>query len=213
MVELFKRDMIVEFCKCKKVLHIGACDSPYHIDKTKKGILLHQKLQKVCEELIGIDIDKKTIGELKNLGIDDIFYGDIIRDEYEIDLQKFSFDYIIFGDVIEHLENPGFALDNIKKLMNEHTKLILTTPNCFSYAAMKIILTGKESVHPDHVFWPSKETLSKLLERYNLETVYFSYCFYDSFREITLKKLLFYKIVKLTNKTHLLPYMFFVLTI
>jgi len=139
MAELFKKDMIVEFCKCKKVLHIGACDSPYHIDKTKKGTLLHQKLQKVCEEIIGIDIDKKTIVELKNLGIDDIFYGDIIRDEYEIDLQKFSFDYIIFGDVIEHLENPGSALDNIKKLMNENTKLILTTPNCFSYAAMKII--------------------------------------------------------------------------
>lgn len=213
MTELFKTDMMLDFCNGQKVLHIGACDAPYHIEKNKMGTLLHQKLQKICKKIIGIDVDRKALEDLKNLGIEDIFYGDIINDEYEIDLKNIDFDYIIFGDVIEHLNNPGLALDNIKKLMHKNTKLILTTPNCFSYGSMKIILTGKEDVHPDHVFWPLKKTLIKLLENCDFKVIYFSYCFYDSFIDITLKKLLFYKIVKLTKKTHVLPYLFFILTI
>lgn len=211
MVELFKTDMILEFCKNKKVLHVGACDAPYHIEKAKNGTLLHQALKKVSKEIIGIDADKKALDELRNHGIEDIFYGDVIRGCYEIDLDNYEFDYIIFGDVIEHLDNPGLALGNIKKFMNKNTKLILTTPNCFSYASVKIVLTGEEYVHPDHVFWPSKKTLCILFQRYSLKTVYFSYCFYNSSREVTFKKLFFYKIVNIISKTHSLPYLFFVL--
>ena len=82
---------------------------------------------------------------MRNFGAKNIFYGDVIQNEYEIDLNKFHFDYIIFGDVIEHLENPGLGLDNIKNLVSKNTKLILTAPNCFSYAGVRNILTRKET--------------------------------------------------------------------
>lgn len=210
MTELYKHDQILNLCKDKVALHIGACDSPYHIERAREGVLLHQKLQKVCKDLIGIDIDKKTIEELKNFGVNNIFYGDIVKNEYEIDLNKFHFDYILFSDVIEHLENPGLALDNIKELMKRNTKIILTAPNCFSYGAIRNILTKNEVVHPDHVFHTSYKTLTKLFERKNLKADYFTYCFYGSYKESRIINKLIYKLFK--RKNHFLSCLFFVLS-
>ena len=76
----YKDDLILKFCKGKRVLHIGATDYPFHIQKGLKGELLHQKLDKVSNFLIGIDISRKAIYELKKeLNINNIYYGDIIK--------------------------------------------------------------------------------------------------------------------------------------
>lgn len=67
MNELYKDDIIIEKCNNKNILHIGATDTPYHLEKAKKNLLLHQKLLKICKNLVGIDVDKKSILELKNM--------------------------------------------------------------------------------------------------------------------------------------------------
>lgn len=156
-----------------------------------------------------MDID--AINWLKsNLGIHNIFWGDIIKREYEIDLDR-EWDYIIFGDVIEHLENPGLALDNLKELMNRKTRLILTTPNVFSYPNLKTYITGKENVHPDHTFWPSYKTMKRLFKIKGLKIDYFTYCFYGDYGDISFKGRLFYKLIKNLRKTYIMPCLFFVL--
>lgn len=110
----YKIDLILALCKNKRVLHIGATDYPYHIEKAKKNKLLHQKLNQTCKELIGIDIVKKAISDLQDqFNIQNIYYGDIIKNEFEIKLTK-KFDIVVFADVIEHLDNPGIALENLK---------------------------------------------------------------------------------------------------
>lgn len=43
-----------------------------------------------------------------------------------------TYDYIIFSHVVEHLENPGLALDNIRMMMNKDSKLLILVPNCLS---------------------------------------------------------------------------------
>ena len=165
MVELFRDEFILDYCKGKSVLHIGATDSPYHREKAEKGELLHQKLQKVCKQLIGLDIDKKAIKILKDeFNIKDIYFGDIIKGKYELNLNKYKFDYILFADVIEHLDNPGTALVNLKKFMNNKTRMIITTPNVFQHCNFMTYFTGVENVHPDHTFWPSYKTMCKLIE-------------------------------------------------
>lgn len=40
-----------------------------------------------------------------------------------------KFDFILLSDVIEHLSNPNLCIKNIGKMMNNHTKLILTMAN------------------------------------------------------------------------------------
>ena len=192
----FKHDLILNFCENNKVLHIGAADNPYHLERFNNGTLLHLKLQKNCEEVVGLDVNKKAIKELKNLGIDNIFYGDVCKDSYDVNFKNMKFDYIVFSDVIEHLDNPGLALANIKKLMGKKTKLILTTPNVFSYTNIMTHITGKENVHPDHTFQPSYKTMCKLFGNNDLKIECFTYCFWGSHGESnTWKMRLFYKLI------------------
>lgn len=207
----FKHDLILNFCKNKKILHIGSADSPYHLERFNNGTLLHLKLQKNCKEVVGIDVDKKAIKELWNLGLDNIFYGDVCKDSYEVDLEDIKFDYIVFSDVIEHLDNPGLALANIKKIMGKDTKLILTTPNVFSYTTIMTHITGKENVHPDHTFQPSYKTMCKLFGNNDLKIDYFTYCFWGSHEESnTWKMRLFCKLIA-GRRDDLMPVLFFIL--
>jgi hypothetical protein len=48
-------------CFGKNVLHVGACDAPYTMDKFYAGLLFHCKLEKVCKNLVGIDIDDEAL--------------------------------------------------------------------------------------------------------------------------------------------------------
>jgi len=73
-----------------------------------------------------------------------------------------KFDVICAANLIEHLENPRFALENIFKSLNESGIFVLYLPiqsNIFSKIAYKIL----QDV-PEHVFRPSLYSLSKLLE-------------------------------------------------
>jgi len=211
MVELFKHDLLLDLSKNKSVLHIGACDYPYHKERASAGKLLHQKLKLVARELVGIDNNRRAIEELQKLGITDIYYGDIIRDEYEIDLSRMTFDVILLADILEHLENPGVALLNIKKFMNPTTKLVVTIPNVFGRNSIKYILTGNENVHPDHTFWPSVKTMSNLFNRVKLHVHSILYCEYGEYSEISTRGKMFYKLV-LKRLPHLMNCLMFVVT-
>lgn len=153
----FKTDIIVNLVKDKNVLHIGACDSPYSKQKFLNGTLLHCLINNVSNKVIGLDIDRNSIEDLYDLGLNNIFWGDIVNNKYEIDLQTQNFDYIILGDIIEHLDNPGLALVNIKKLMTNRTKVIITVPNCFSYGAIKNLIKLKKKSTPNMFFGHQKQ--------------------------------------------------------
>lgn len=211
MTELFKHDMLLELCKNKSVLHIGATSSPYHCIKEEKGELLHQKLQKITKTIIGIDVDREAIKYLKLRGISDIYYGDIVKGEYEIELKKLNFDIILMGDVIEHLDNPGIALKNLLELFKKDTMLILTTPNVMCFQNIKYILLGKENVHPDHTFWPSYKTMRHLFYKYDLNIKYFTYCLSGNYTHSSFKRKVFYKITKLIGMSYLWDKLFFIL--
>ncbi|MFT4303337.1 MAG: class I SAM-dependent methyltransferase [Candidatus Woesearchaeota archaeon] len=193
MAEIFKDDYIIKKCKNKKVLHIGACDSPYHIKKAKNGELLHQKLNNSTKELVGIDFDKKSIKELKKFNINNIFFSDITK---PLNLKDSNFDIIIFGDVLEHLSNPGLALKNLSSIMKKTTRLIITVPNCYCYFNIFNIFAQKENVHPDHVFWTSKQTMVNLLQRYCFDIQKIKYLNFGSKQDkITLKGRVFRSVI------------------
>ena len=159
----YKHDYLLHACTGKKVLHIGATDYPYHEERAKKGILLHQKLNKVAN-VTGLDISKDAIKTLKENGINNIFYGDIVKNKYDKHIISQKFDIIIFPDVIEHLSKPGCALENLKQFCRNETRIIITAPNVWSITELKNHFRKNENVHPDHCFWTSTTTLKKLCE-------------------------------------------------
>ncbi len=99
----------------------------------------------------------------------------------EVQLDE-TFDVIIAGEMIEHLNNPGLFLQGIQRFMNAETSLVITTIN--AYSAFRFLIYGlrgkggeNEPVHPDHVYYFSYKTLSLIIERANLTVK--DFYFYD----------------------------------
>ncbi len=173
-------DFIKSQCAGKTVLHLGCTNHPYTEDSIQKGILLHSQLAEISEGLYGFDYDEEGLDTLRDHGFGNLYQADL-EDLSSVDLNK-TFDVIIAGEMIEHLNNPGLFLSGIKRFMNAETKLIITTINAYGALRLaKYFLRGggglNEPVHPDHVAYYSYRTLSLLLERHGFSIPEFY--FYD----------------------------------
>jgi len=167
-------------CANKKVLHLGCANYPYTKESIDNEMLLHLDLEKTASELYGFDFDQAGLDILAKSGVKNLYRADLERLQ-EVSLDA-TFDVIVAGEMIEHLNNVGLFLDGIKRFMNADTLLLLTTVN--AYCGMRFVwygLRGKrgamEPVHPDHVAYYSYSTLSVLLQRYSLTVDEF--LFYD----------------------------------
>lgn len=189
------RDKLIEaLCEGKRVLHIGACDSPYTEIKLQQDLLLHRALDGVASELRGVDIDEQSIEYLRARGIDNIECVDIA----EYDSSGFDIESIVFGETIEHLENPGEFLRHLKKHMSDRTELIISTPNCYSLFFQSMVLRGQENIHPDHVIGFSAALLSQLLESIGFQIRSLHFTFLPRDRE-NLKKKIWKVLAKMRN--------------
>jgi SAM-dependent methyltransferase len=143
-------------------------------------MLLHSALAETASELYGFDFDQEGIDVLAARGFTNLYRADLEKlDEVPLDT---TFDVIVAGEMIEHLNSPGLFLNGIKRFMNERTKLVVTTVN--AYSGMRFFVYGLrgdggsvEPVHPDHVAYYSYSTLKLLLERHGFHVARFM--FYD----------------------------------
>jgi len=81
-----------------------------------------------------------------------------------VDLPPASFDAAVLGDVIEHLPDPGAALDEVKRVLRPGGILYLTLPDAGS-AIARALGARWWSVIPTHVQYFTRESIARLLER------------------------------------------------
>jgi SAM-dependent methyltransferase len=181
LMELVQRvDTIMQLCTGKKVLHLGCANYPYTQNSIDNEMLLHHDLAKAARELYGFDFDQEGLDILVQNGTANLYRADLEKLE-EVPLSE-TFDVIVAGEMIEHLNNPGLFLTGIRRFMNADTLLVLTTVN--AYCGMRWFWYGlrgrggrQEPVHPDHVAYYSYSTLSELVKRHSLTVD--SFKFYD----------------------------------
>lgn len=165
-VSLSRDDIIKQYCTWKKVLHIGACDSPYTEKKFnwEIGPLLYKEIDTVCSEQLWVDIDKKSIDFLNSFK--HIFKNSHIlhTDMNTLSDLDFKPDIIVMWEVIEHLMNLEIALTNIKKVMNKNTLLIISTPNCHGLQHILTSFLRYEILHEDHKVYFSFWYLTNLMK-------------------------------------------------
>jgi 2-polyprenyl-3-methyl-5-hydroxy-6-metoxy-1,4-benzoquinol methylase len=113
----------------KKILHLGCTNYPYTNEAIENGVLLHIELEKISEEVYGFDFDQKGIEILEKNGSRNLYQADLEKLD-EVPLDK-TFDVIVAGEMIEHLNNPGLFLQGIQRFMNAETRLIITTINAY----------------------------------------------------------------------------------
>lgn len=149
----------------KSVMDLGCVDSrPARHDAVArieyKANLLHKRIAEVNSDVLGVDIDPDGVDVLNQQG-----FKVIVANVETMDLAR-RFDTIVAGEIIEHLENPGLFLRNMRRHIADDGVLILSTPNPFyAGSAWKIWRYGEPAVHEDHVGWQDPTTMRTLLAR------------------------------------------------
>jgi len=162
-----KKDFILNTLKNESVLHLGCVDF-YLEDVIKDEKHLHIKLLDITKELYGIDYNKQGLEYLeRQYKITNLYYGNVEK-LADIEINK-KFHFILAGELIEHLNNPGLFLEGVQKFMDEDSILLLTTPNAYSLKTFAHLFTGYEQIEGDHSLILSFSTALKLLSRYNLK--------------------------------------------
>ncbi len=159
---------IVEECRDKKVLHIGPTDWPYTQEKIDKDQLLYKKIDEVCSEQVGIDMDKEGAEYLNNSPFCERSRI-IVHDLNKLADIDFAPEVIVFGETLEHLMNHEVALSSIKQCMDQDTVLIISVPNATYIGNFLYALFGAERQHPDHSVAWSFKTLQQFLAKVGVD--------------------------------------------
>jgi hypothetical protein len=161
-----REDFLIELSRNKRVLHFGFTDAPFTKTSLDGGTLLHCRLKDVAAFLYGVDVDRAAVDIYRQTTGDTC--NAILDMEAELDIPgdlRNKYDLLLFGEILEHLKNPGHALARLHTICaaNPASKLVVTVPNAFSVLFFGAAVHGHEIVHPDHYYWFSPVTLKKLL--------------------------------------------------
>ncbi|MBN2781776.1 MAG: methyltransferase domain-containing protein [Campylobacterales bacterium] len=151
----------------KKVLEIGGIGDYENYSKTDFKEWRHIRIKTIAKELIGGDIEKGGIEFLNARGFD-FRYFDIENTNISSDTGKFE--RILLLDVIEHLNNIGNALENIKNYMDDKSEFIISTPNPMALNNIVRTLLGKKiNTLEDHTVWMDEINFQQFAKRYGYE--------------------------------------------
>ncbi|WP_367875279.1 class I SAM-dependent methyltransferase [Luteolibacter sp. Populi] len=171
-----KNPWIANRVRGANVLHVGCTDWPLTGDRLERGELLHSELCKVTARCVGVDLDSEGIAKLRELMPAHEFH--VENAETLGEASSFvgtQWDFIVAGDVVEHMNNPGLFFDSVRKLLTPDGTLIVTVPSAFSAKRFFwLLFTGQEQVHPDHTGYFSESTLIRIGERngYKVSAIY-----------------------------------------
>jgi 2-polyprenyl-3-methyl-5-hydroxy-6-metoxy-1,4-benzoquinol methylase len=92
-----------------------------------------------------------------------------------------KFDFIILGDILEHLVNPWTALNNIQQIIDNSSKILISVPNSghwyfrFKIFFGKIEYTTNGLFDKTHLRFFTKKSSKELISDSKLEIVELSY--------------------------------------
>lgn len=136
---------LVEQATGKTIIHIG-CTGP-----------LDAKLLAVSKKCYGIDSEALTRPDFIQCDLDNI-HDHTFPKFYDVDL-------IICGEIVEHLSNPGYFLQDLRSTY-PRCQIIVTAPNAFHLSGQEwLVKRGRENVNQGHVCYYSYTTLKELLRR------------------------------------------------
>lgn len=88
--------------------------------------------------LFGLEINPGAAAVASGFG--EVQTGNI--EDYNLAYERQSFDYIIFGDVLEHLRDPERAVAYCRCFLKPQGKVIASVPNLMHYTVLKALIGG-----------------------------------------------------------------------
>lgn len=144
----------------KDVLNVGAAGGVKGYLPNNRSVWLHHRLGEVAASLTGVDIDQEGIDHANKHGVE------ILNANCEDMNLGRQFDLVVLSDVIEHMNAPINAVENLMRHLSPQGVLCVTTPNATSGLAYGQILTGRFlNVYWDHVMVYCPEHIQAICDR------------------------------------------------
>ena len=199
---------IVEIIRNKDVIHVGCSDHIQVInDKIKNNIWLHKLITDNARRCIGIDIDRNSIEYIrKELHYTNVYSGDVLKDPFDIISEK-HWDYVVFGEIIEHLDNPVDFLKRFRnRFGNSISRFVITVPGIYNLFHYRKMLDYTETTNSDHRFAFTPYTINKVIVSagYLPESI-----FYANLIKLTIPELVFRKIKYILHIPVKYPFYYF----
>lgn len=127
----------------------------------------------------GLEASDYEVKKCQEKGIDagQFFFNDLDRLPYDDNF----FDLVIAGEIIEHIFDTDFFLEEIKRILKPGGKLLISTPNMASFGRRLLLLFGfnpvievspNEAKSSGHIRYFTFQTLKNLLRKHNLRVIF-----------------------------------------
>lgn len=163
----------------KKIIHLGCTDHiPLIKDKIKQNQWFHKRLTDKTSRCLGVDINEEALKYVhEELGYEDLILHNIISDPPHEKIIEAKWDYLILGEILEHVNDPTLFLNTLTTKYGAFIdKMIITVPNAFDYKNFYYSLNNIELINTDHRFWFTPYTLSKIAVEAGLKVDSFDFC-------------------------------------
>ncbi|WP_420573594.1 class I SAM-dependent methyltransferase [Kordia sp.] len=131
--------------------------------------------QGMATEVIGVETHKESVVNAKK-NITKVIEKSIEDEVLLQDLKNEGFDYIILGDVLEHLIDPWHVLSELEKSLKPTGKMIISLPNVQHLETMKhLVFKGKFPYEPSglydktHMRWFTLKNIEDLVDQADMK--------------------------------------------
>ena len=142
----------------RKILDVGCSSGEFMYFANQRGY-----------QMWGVELNKKTASIAQADGLN-VFLGTLSEAKYENNF----FDYILLGDVIEHVPDPRELIAECVRILSNNGKIIIATPNigCFWSRATLILyrlfkIPWSSIDPPGHLFYFSEANLNLLMKQFS----------------------------------------------
>jgi len=162
--ETSRQEMILDFCRGREVLDIGAAG---HTIQHKLEGWTHGSIHEVSKRAVAIDISLDKCKHYNQLGFD----FRCVDATSNIDLGE-RFDRVFIGDVIEHVNDPILLFVFARRHLKSEGRILVTTPNPFAPRFRRHRRKRKTKfvmANLEHTHWISITNIHEIAWRANLE--------------------------------------------
>ncbi|MCG2695876.1 MAG: class I SAM-dependent methyltransferase [Candidatus Portnoybacteria bacterium] len=134
-----------------------------------EGITLEKLVNKYKDKnILGVDVIVENVDICKKYNLP-VVLGDV----YGLKIKEESIDLCILSEVIEHLDNVGLALENIKRILRPGGDLIIVFPNDTFFKIARILFLKFKEAFADygHINHFSPWSIEKILSRAGFEII------------------------------------------
>jgi hypothetical protein len=166
-----RMEFVEEIVNGKSVLHIGCLDHVQLIEsRIQSGIWFHQRLTNIASECLGIDINQEDVDFVREkYHISNIDFGDIVSPNKNQRIISKHWDYVVFGEVLEHIDNPVYFLSQfIYNYGDNIGKIVITVPNALRFSNIRRVFKNLEVINSDHRYWFTPYTIWKVVNQAGL---------------------------------------------